>query len=236
MLTSAAIGAVCLALLATAIPANAEIAAYSLPGGSAYHDGNPDNPDYACTIGLNVNNSSGDRVAITAGHCGKVGETEYVSAQLGTINRRVFGSGGDYAVIGKATGTPYTLPPRVITAKANGETLPVRKVGTPVSGDYICWTGGNSTYTHCGTIFQTNVATSYNGVTVQNTFRLTGCAHQGDSGGPMFYTAHDSATNSDYAVVVGIFVALSNESNCDARTVVGQPIIPIMKDFNLTLP
>jgi hypothetical protein len=237
-----AVGPLCLLLTATAAPADAAIAAYHLPGGYGYRDGNPasSNEDHSCTIGFNVDNSSGHRVSITAGHCGPVGETEYVDGYnaYGTINRRVFGSGGDYAVIGKLSYSQYSLPPRVISAKKAGETLRVRSAKAPAVGDVVCWTGSTSSVTHCGDIYKVGVASTYDNHTVDNTFRIHGCAHRGDSGGPVFLIRHDSVKNVDYAVAVGIVVALSlPDDACDSKDiVVAQPILPILRNYNLTMP
>lgn len=238
-LVAALVAPLAILLVATGGPADAAIAAYTLPGGMGYVDGNSTSPDHACTIGFNVNNSSGHRVSITAGHCGPVGEDEYAGSysRIGTINRRVYGSAGDYAVLGPVSYSQYSLPPRVVSAKKAGETLRVRGAKSPVVGETLCWTGSASAVTHCGNVTAVGVATTYSGHTVNNTFRVKGCGHMGDSGGPIFAIRHDSANNVDYAVAVGILVAVPASNTCDSNTIIaGQPILPVLKAYSLTMP
>lgn len=238
-ITLALVGSLTLLLTGLVGPVAAD--GFALPGGSGYKDGNPDsaNEDHICTLGFNANNANGDRVSITAGHCGREGEDEYVGSysKIGTLNRRVYGRAGDYAVIGKDQYSQYALPYRVISAKKAGETLEVRHAKEPDKGETVCWTGQTSDATKCGNITAVHVPADFGDHVVDNTFTIGGCMRPGDSGGPIFAIRHDSTRNVDYAVAVGILIGYAPPAACTNNDhVVAQPILPILKDFNLTIP
>lgn len=238
-ITLTVVGSLTLLFTGPVAPVSAD--SFALPGGTGYMDGNPapTNEDHGCTIGFNVNNATGGRVSITAGHCGRVGEDEYVGSYstFGAITRRVYGRAGDYAVINKNQYSQYVLPYRIISAKKAGETLEVRHAKIPTRGETVCWTGQTSDVTHCGNIKDVRVPSDFGDHIVDNTFTIHGCANKGDSGGPVFAIRHDSSHNVDYAVAVGIIIGISGGAGCTASDiVVAQPILPILNDFNLTIP
>jgi hypothetical protein len=139
-----------------------------------------------CTLGYTARNAEGDRLAVTAGHCGTVGQPvynaahrvigDYVAVQPDDLEKRIYG----YAII--------RVRPEVALSAWVTSSFAIEGHGQARPGDYVCMFGTTSGM-RCST-----VAT----VTVQ-AGTLTGAISQsGDSGGPLIRM-------SDHALV-GILI------------------------------
>lgn len=178
----------------------------------------------SCTVAFSLPGKKGFPFAVTAGHCGKVGDKVYASPNgegmpqyLGTIRISSISSydkttnkkAGDWSLISldvKATHPPYpTMVPLAIN------------IGSIQEGTRLCKYGSTSKY-NCGRKTATGVSASIkstdpnkpdeNLTALQDAVSL--CALPGDSGGPIF------AKNG----IVGVLSATKitgdmNVSSCD---------------------
>ncbi|MDX6610003.1 MAG: streptogrisin, partial [Solirubrobacterales bacterium] len=167
----------------------------------------------SCTAGfkaLGVGN--GNRYVITAGHCAKEPDRQYMAAfdslghehYLGYTEQAYWGNGHDVAKI-NATGVAYwdipSWPNWVVewSRNAGGFPLdPAHKITSEASsflGQYVCHSGA-TTGTSCGYVRALNVPVSYEPsplqepgrtITVNHMTEAYGvCIEGGDSGGPVF--------------------------------------------------
>ncbi|WP_175935444.1 S1 family peptidase [Corynebacterium sp. Marseille-P4321] len=152
------------------VPADA--AAAAARGNALYGPGTPIyvGQDAMCTVTVAGYNDRGQKIALTAGHCGNVGDP-VVSAdaqhlgRTGTVTQvnREF----DYAVI--------TLAPNTEVSRSYGGVTAGRVGGAPVQpGTRVCKSGVASGTT-CGITFRDWQTMNINHV----------CAMQGDSGAPL---------------------------------------------------
>lgn len=123
-----------------------------------------------CTVAVTGTDARGAKIAITAGHCGGIGQdvSSYdapAAGSIGTISRVV---AGDIAVI--------TLHPHVnITRSYNGVTIDQLGGPQPMPWDTLCKTG-ITTGTSCGPVLtsgHTQIMTHF-------------CGSFGDSGAPIY--------------------------------------------------
>ncbi|GHH83666.1 serine protease [Streptomyces sulfonofaciens] len=131
-----------------------------------------------CTVGFNVQDGSGVKYALTAGHC--------VSAFGGawSIGPVVAGSfpGNDYALI------RYTDPSRAEggVRGPGGTLIDIVDARTPSVGESVC-RSGSTTGVHCGRVTALNATVNYGGGDiVSGLIQTTVCAEPGDSGGPLY--------------------------------------------------
>lgn len=193
--TAAAIAGTALGLTA--------LSAVVLPGGIASADPSvkitpgvqiavPDrvNPDIgkSCTLAYLLTDSQHDIKALTAGHCGTVGQDVYATdppAQIGTISAehapQVNASGN---VIGDIT-TPDWAVINInndVSVDANTDKIIPRIVGIAAVGDKVCSQGNTSGWA-CGTV------TAVLGDWITTTIKRA----PGDSGGPLYRPADHAA-------------------------------------------
>jgi streptogrisin D len=132
-----------------------------------------------CSLGFNVQNSSGNFFFLTAGHCGNVAGTWRNSAGT-TLGNTLDSSfpGNDFAIVqynASFTDHPGTVGSRDITG-----------AGNPVVGQSVT-RRGSTTGTHTGRVTALNVTVTFNtGETVSGMIQTNVCAEPGDSGGPLF--------------------------------------------------
>ncbi|GLZ41904.1 S1 family peptidase [Actinokineospora sp. NBRC 105648] len=168
---------------------------------------------YGCSVGFAVQGGF-----ITAGHCGKVGET---TTQPGG---RFEGSSfpvDDMAFVRTDAGN--TLVPAV----TNGSTrVAVTGAQEAPVGSSICRSGGTTGW-HCGTITSRNATVDYGSQIgkVYEALETTACAEPGDSGG--------SAISGSQAQ--GVTSGTSGDCKGGPSTTYAQPIAEILRTYNLTL-
>ncbi|PQM45265.1 hypothetical protein C1Y40_04589 [Mycobacterium talmoniae] len=176
---------------------------------------------HRCTLGYTASNAHGDRLAVTAGHCGRPGEPvydksrqkigHYIAVQPDDLRHRNYG----YSLIRIHSGirlSPWITP-----------TFAIERQATPHTGDYVCAFGTTSGM-KCSTVTNTSPAAG----TLDGSLTAGG-----DSGGPVIRM-------KDHALV-GIIIAHNPEraqtqfepiTNITARTAhaaaAGQAFAPIV--------
>ncbi|MGW0592078.1 S1 family peptidase [Streptosporangium sp. NPDC002607] len=145
-----------------------------LVGGSAYYIGTTER----CSIGFSVTHSPQNGF-VSAGHCGKKGDTTSGSNRLpqGVFQGSVF-PGSDYAWV--SVNANWTPTPTV--NNGTGNTVPVAGSRPAIEGASVC-RSGSTTGWHCGTIQQRDTSVTYPQGTVYGLVRTDVCAEPGDSGG-----------------------------------------------------
>lgn len=184
---------------------------YDLIGGDAYYIGSA-----RCSIGFSVL----PRGFVTAGHCGRVGNTTrgYNGVSQGTFQRSVFPY-NDAAYV--AVNTSWTPRPYVRTSSG---LLTVRGSTEAAVGATVC-RSGSTTGWRCGTITAKNQTVNYPQGTVYGLTRTTACAEPGDSGGS-FITPAGQAQG----------VTSGGSGNCSVGGVTYfQPLRPMLTSWGLTL-
>ncbi|WP_067454949.1 S1 family peptidase [Actinomadura macra] len=133
---------------------------------------------YGCSVAFSVTGGF-----ISAGHCGKTGETTKGSNQVaqGTFGGSSF-PGDDYAWID--TNSQWTPTPKV--TKWNGSYETVRGATDAAIGARTCRSGGTTnTQIWCGPIQARNVTVNYQEGAVNGLIQANICADPGDSGGAL---------------------------------------------------
>lgn len=148
----------------------AESRAVEAQGKSLYGPGTPVfvGPNNLCTITATGTDAEGRKLAITAGHCGQVGDAvmsadSWRVGATGTVVAR--GTKYDYAVIELGSNTEVTNTYNGITAS---------KVGNQQAGTVAC-KQGVATGNTCGVVWMSDVALNPTQI----------CAMRGDSGAPV---------------------------------------------------
>lgn len=162
-------------LLVAAAPAPAAPAAITVGSGSPIHMPQPDGQVGACTVAGVGNDKFGNKVALTAGHCGKVGDkvTTASGKPLGTYAASVMNVNGvvqfnklDYAFIKLNNNVQF----KTVTSLAPKGISPNK----PTLGQVVC-KDGITTGVTCGALLGAS--------------RTEGAGYQftyfGDSGGPV---------------------------------------------------
>jgi len=224
-------GALTAGTLTPLSPAQAAIAGTVVGGLPIY--GSLVNGKYEqCTAGFNARNAAGDKVLITAGHCGRRDWRAPNGLYFGATGRVVVSpNGGDFQTVAYTNPSYWKAPGRVLY---NGQRLPVRGILTPSNGARVCWRGGASATTRCGALFEVGGDSTVSGTTYHNTFKIHGCAIRGDSGGPIYAEVTDSLTHESVAFAIGIVQGVTGCSGSN-NTVVGQPIRKVLRRWNLKL-
>ncbi|QXJ24739.1 S1 family peptidase [Actinomadura graeca] len=133
---------------------------------------------YGCSVAFSVTGGF-----ISAGHCGKTGETTKGSNQVdqGTFGGSSF-PGDDYAWID--TNSQWTPTPKV--TKWNGSYETVLGATDAAIGARTCRSGGTTnTQIWCGPIQARNVTVNYQEGAVKGLIQANICADPGDSGGAL---------------------------------------------------
>lgn len=155
-----------------------------------------------CSFGFNATDASGSPVNLSAGHCnpnadtGSGGAPVYLpnpanvqeSTRIGTVDRSSLGSpsGLDWSVIALNDQGVSSGLDRPTVRGANGSTITVTGIASPVVGAPVCKSGQSSSFT-CGVIAADRVETQLfmedgSSRTVRG-FASTACTLSGDSGG-----------------------------------------------------
>ncbi|NUT98840.1 MAG: trypsin-like serine protease [Saccharothrix sp.] len=169
---------------------------------------------YGCSVGFSVNGGF-----VTAGHCGKVGET---TTQPGG---RFEGSSfpvDDMAFVRTDAGN---TPIGAVNDYNGGRVAVAGSEEAPV-GASICRSGGTSGW-HCGTIRSRNATVDYGPSIgkVYEAIETTACAEPGDSGG--------SAISGNQAQ--GVTSGGSGDCKGGAATTYFQPVPEILRRYGVTL-
>ncbi len=212
----------------SASPAQAEaIKVGTIVGGTAIFGGYE-----RCTTGFNARTSSGKKVFITAGHCGRRSWKTSNSNYFGSTARLAVGPrSGDFQTVDFDFPKQWNTPGRVMYY---GSRIPVRGIVSPGNGARVCWRGGTSGKTRCGTLYDVGGDSNVEGVVYHNTFKIHGCAVKGDSGAPIYLPHTDDKTHDVLAFAVGILQGVTGCAGT-GNTVVGQPIRKVLKRWNLNL-
>jgi streptogrisin D len=146
-----------------------------ITGGDAIYGG-----QYRCSLGFNVQNSSGAFFFVTAGHCGNIASSWYANSAHTTLLGNTAGSsfpGNDYAYVRYSTS--YTNHPGTVGS------VDITGSGTP-SVNQTVTRRGSTTGIHSGRVTALNATVRYAEGTVSGLIRTTVCAEGGDSGGPLY--------------------------------------------------
>jgi streptogrisin D len=139
-----------------------------------------------CSLGFNVQNSSGQRFFLTAGHCTNIGSTWYSnSSHTSTLGTRTGTSfpGNDYGIVRYNSGVSN---PGNVWLYSGSTTRDITGAGNAVVGQTV-QRSGSTTGVHSGTVTALNQTVTYQGSgTVSGLIRTTVCAEPGDSGGSLF--------------------------------------------------
>jgi streptogrisin C len=135
-------------------------------GGNAYSVGTRTR----CSIGFSVSGGF-----LTAGHCGKQGDT--TTQPSGTFEGSSF-PGNDYAFVRTAPGET----PQPLVNDYQGGTVAVAGSTEAAEGTSVC-RSGSTTGWHCGTVQAKNQTVSYLQGQASGLTRTDVCAEPGDSGG-----------------------------------------------------
>ena len=209
-----------------ATPADAAATApIAAPGIPIYQD--VDGSSTRCTLSYTARNAEGQRLAVTAGHCGTLGEPvydnadrpigTYVAVQPDDVDSRTYG----YSII--------QIRPDVALSAWITPTLAIERHAQARPGDYVCLFGTTSGR-RCSTV-ETVSATE--GTIVGN------LSNGGDSGGPILRM-------SDRALV-GIVIGHNNAqtlfepvagivTRAAANADIGTGFGPVVDDDYATLP
>ncbi|MFE4667793.1 S1 family peptidase [Streptomyces sp. NPDC056716] len=135
---------------------------------------------WRCSLGFNVQNSSGTQFFVTAGHCTDGAGTWYSNSTRTTVIGSTTGSSfpvNDYGIV-QYSGT-VTRP-----GTANG--VDITRAATPTVGTAVI-RDGSTTGTHTGTVTALNATVNYGGGdVVYGMIQTNVCAEPGDSGGPLY--------------------------------------------------
>ncbi|MFF5252201.1 S1 family peptidase [Streptomyces leeuwenhoekii] len=135
---------------------------------------------WRCSLGFNVQDSSGTQYFVTAGHCTDGAGTWYSNSGRTTAIGTTTGSsfpGNDYGIVrySGSVSRPGT---------ANG--VDITRAATPSVGTTVI-RDGSTTGTHSGRVTALNATVNYGGGDiVSGLIQTTVCAEPGDSGGPLY--------------------------------------------------
>ncbi|MFG1603784.1 S1 family peptidase [Actinoplanes sp. NPDC049265] len=135
-----------------------------------------------CSLGFNVQNSSGQQSFLTAGHCTNIGAT-WTNGST-TIGSRAGTSfpGNDYGIV-RYTGS--------VSRPGNVGSVDITRAATPAVNATVT-RRGSTTGIHSGRVTALNATVNYAEGSVSGLIRTTVCAEPGDSGGSLYSgsTAH----------------------------------------------
>jgi streptogrisin D len=151
-----------------------------IAGGDAIYGG-----QYRCSLGFNVEDSSGTEYFLTAGHCGNIASRWYENSSKTRLLGSVAGSSfprNDYAIV-RYTNSAVSRPGTVDLY--NGSSQDITSAGDPVVGERVS-RSGSTTHVHSGTVQALNATVHYAEGTVRGLIKTNVCAEGGDSGGALF--------------------------------------------------
>ena len=135
---------------------------------------------WRCSLGFNVQDSSGNQYFLTAGHCTDGAGTWWSNSGHTSVIGSTAGSsfpGNDYGIVrySGSVSRPGT---------ANG--VDITRAATPSVGTTVI-RDGSTTGTHSGRVTALNATVNYGGGdVVSGLIQTTVCAEPGDSGGPLY--------------------------------------------------
>ncbi|AKH87154.1 streptogrisin [Streptomyces sp. CNQ-509] len=130
-----------------------------------------------CSLGFNVQNSSGTKFALTAGHCTNIGSSWSIGTRSGTSFPT-----NDYGIIRHSN--PAAADGRVYLW--NGSYQDITNAANPSVGQSVR-RSGSTTGLHGGSVTGLNATVNYGGGdVVYGMIQTNVCAEPGDSGGPLF--------------------------------------------------
>ncbi|MGV9243433.1 S1 family peptidase [Streptomyces sp. NPDC003710] len=136
---------------------------------------------WRCSLGFNVQDSSGNYYFLTAGHCTDGAGTWWSSSSHTTTLGTTAGSsfpGNDYGIV-RYTNSSVTKPGTVGSQD-------ITRAATPSVGTTV-YRRGSTTGTHSGRVTALNATVNYGGGDiVYGLIQTTVCAEPGDSGGPLY--------------------------------------------------
>lgn len=182
---------------------------YELVGGNAYYI----NGTSRCSVGFSVTVGG----FVTAGHCGRAGNTTtgYNGVSQGSFQGSSF-PGNDYAWV--RTNTSWTP-----TSKVAGSSYRVSGSSVASVGSSVC-RSGSTTGWRCGSIQALNATVNYSQGSVYGLTKTSACAEGGDSGGSFITGSQAQGVTS------------GGSGNCSTGgTTYFQPVNEILSVYGLTL-
>jgi hypothetical protein len=188
--------------------------ATTISGGDAIYGG-----AYRCSLGFNVQDSSGAYYFLTAGHCTQVASSWYSDSSHSTLLGTNYVSsfpGNDYGIVKYSTSTTVAISGAVGSQDITSSATP--SVGASVSRR------GSTTGVHTGTVTQLNATVNYSEGTVSGLIRTTVCAEAGDSGGPL------------YSGTTALGLTSGGSGNCTSGGVTFfQPVVEPLSAYSLSV-
>ncbi|MEV6737743.1 S1 family peptidase [Streptomyces sp. NPDC051104] len=136
---------------------------------------------WRCSLGFNVQDSSGNYYFLTAGHCTDGAGTWWSNSSHSTTLGTTAGSsfpGNDYGIV------RYTNSS--VTKSGTVGSVDITSAATPSVGTTV-YRRGSTTGIHSGRVTALNATVNYgNGDVVYGLIQTTVCAEPGDSGGPLY--------------------------------------------------
>ncbi|MFJ7902476.1 S1 family peptidase [Streptomyces sp. NPDC096198] len=136
---------------------------------------------WRCSLGFNVQDSSGNSYFLTAGHCTDGAGTWWTSTSHSTTLGTTAGSsfpGNDYGIV------RYTNSS--VTKSGTVGSVDITSAATPSVGTTV-YRRGSTTGVHSGRVTALNATVNYgSGDVVSGLIQTTVCAEPGDSGGPLY--------------------------------------------------
>lgn len=174
---------------------------------------------WRCSLGFNVQNSSGTQYFLTAGHCTDGAGTWYSNSGRTTVIGSTSGSSfpsNDYGIV-KYSGS-VSRP-----GTANG--VDITKAATPSVGTTVI-RDGSTTGTHSGRVTALNATVNYgSGDIVYGLIETTVCAEAGDSGGPLY-----GSNGTAYGLTSG------GSGDCDSGgTTYFQPVTEALSAYGVSV-
>nr|WP_237536934.1 S1 family peptidase [Streptomyces sp. SID5785] len=136
---------------------------------------------WRCSLGFNVQDSSGNYYFLTAGHCTDGAGTWWSNSSHSTTLGTTAGSsfpGNDYGIVRYTNGS--------VTKSGTVGSVDITKAATPSVGTTVT-RRGSTTGIHSGRVTALNATVNYGGGDiVSGLIQTTVCAEPGDSGGPLY--------------------------------------------------
>ena len=181
-------------------------------GGDAYYINN----SARCSVGFSVTGGF-----VSAGHCGKSGNTATTSSgtNIGTFSGSVFPGSGDYSYIRGTSSNTYS---GTVNNYSGGSISISGSTATGVGGS-IC-RSGSTTGVYCGTVRALGATVNYSQGSVTGLTQTNVCAEPGDSGGSWYSGSQAQGVTS------------GGSGNCNSGGVTYfQPVNEILSAYGLTL-
>lgn len=181
-----------------------------------------------CSVGFSVTRGS-ERGFISAGHCGKPGNSVTISNQ--SVGTFVFSNFPTNDASYVRTNGNATLSGLVL--KYDGYGVPVRGSSEVGIGAAVCRSGRTTGY-RCGSIQAKNVTVNYAEGTVYGLTQSNACVGGGDSGGSWI-----TSSGQAQGVTSGGNSAPGTRENCtlpaSQRSTIFQPVNPILSGYGVSL-